>query len=412
MRYSNSFTPTFAISLCLPVHPDRCLRIWPDSKFSPSAKQRDLYTLPDEVTFLTQCPERHLIFVGCANGEVVVWQASLAALFVKFYANGCTEAAMEAVDSPSSPSSPLGGSNDKAVAVEFIVPLPPPADKSAQGALLVCCSDAVIRTWDLGLGGGDDPQLLSETHANHVGMLFSSHCVSTDKTTLFTSDVEGFLKVWDLRGDCSGATQSRRGSKASDRRSSSSLVGRPGKATQVDHWRGSRRPINSIGYIKESVKSPALLITTSQGMDAFFWTLDGIRVGTIGEGMAVLWNTLDPSTWDGHQEKAEDLAREAHDDEDELDDQQAADVLKKLSAGQEDRRTKIKDMVTNIFESKKSKKNSFKIDRTMNALKVRPPRNIAYREGTGPAQLQTLEIGKPRTRKKTTAAVTAVTAPV
>ena len=31
------------------VHPDKLLRIWPDWKFSPSAKQRDLLGLPDEV---------------------------------------------------------------------------------------------------------------------------------------------------------------------------------------------------------------------------------------------------------------------------------------------------------------------------------------------------------------------------
>jgi WD40 repeat protein len=206
----------------------------PDWKFSPSAKQRDLCSLPDEVTYLTQCPDRHLIFVGCANGELIVWQASLAALFVKFLANDASSAAAPAeprskansrasslVSVPGA-SSPETG-DDKAVAVEFIVPLPAPADKSAQGALLVCCSDGVIRTWDLGTGA-EPPELLSQTRSNHVGIMFATHCVSTQKDMLFTADVEGFLKVWDLRGDCGQGKGSRR---------KSSIVARPGLVTQV-----------------------------------------------------------------------------------------------------------------------------------------------------------------------------------
>ena len=85
---------------------------------------------------------------------------------------------------------------ERANGVEFIVPLPAPADKSAQGALLVACSDGWIRTWDLGTGAAR-PELLSETYSDHIGLLFTAHAVSMDKTMYFTADVEGFIKVWD-----------------------------------------------------------------------------------------------------------------------------------------------------------------------------------------------------------------------
>jgi len=365
------------------VHPDRCLRIWPDTKFAPSAKQRDLYTLPDEVTYLTQCPDRHLIFVGCANGELIVWQASLAQLFVKFYANN-QEGEREEGGKSVEQGSPSPADGEKAaIAVEFVCPLPPPADKSAQGALLVCCSDGYIRTWDLG-SGAEQPELLTETFARHIGMLFSSHCVSADKTMLFTADIEGFMKVWDLRGDCNPSHLRR-----------NSLAARPGLPTQVDHWRASRRAVNSIGYVEKSHKSETLLITSSGGMEATFWTLDGVKVGSIGEGMPVLWNSMDRSTWDQHQEKAEDL--DPNDVKDEEDEYEQVVIVRQT---EEDRRKAVQDMVGNIFDHKKFKKNNFKVDRTMNVLSVHKPEEIEYRDGTGPQVLQLEAQGKPRYKKK------------
>lgn len=322
------------------VHPDRSLRIWPDKQFNAGGKQRDLYTLPDECSFLTQCEERHYIFVGCTSGELIVWQASLASLFVKFFANGQeaspeTENALDSATpvSPSADDSPSAG-------VEFIVPLPPPADKSAQGALLVCCSDAMIRTWDLG-SGAEPPVMLSATAANHIGMLFSAHQVSSDKTMLFTADVEGYIKVWDLRGDLGSGSKPRRSSMSSTRKSS--LVARPGKPTQVDHWKTGRRAVNMIGYVESSAKSPSMLVTASGGQEVFFWTLDGVRVGSIGDATPTLWDTLDQSTWDGRQDKAEDVQ---HGKEEVEEEEEEVFIIKPSPA---DRRKAVKDAVGRIF---------------------------------------------------------------
>jgi len=416
------------------IHPDRCLRIWPDNKFSPSAKQRDLYTLPDEVSFLTQCPDRHLIFVGCANGEVVVWQASLAALFVKF--NAAVEQTKKSDKShPDSHeedhNSLLGPSEGQAViAVEFILPLPK-GEGSQQGALLVCCSDGYIRTWDLGMGGTEAPPvMLQESYSDHVGVTFSAHTSNKDKTKLITADIEGYIKVWDITADCNDKLI-RRGS----------MNIRPGKVNEIDHWRSSRRPVNSMTVIGSTMNHDTgvqgrcpydLLVTTSMGMDATFWTLDGIKVGCIGEGVPVLWDTSDKTRWMGypalqperyqlHEANKSDPSDAVGGAMDETRDAtrmaEMADLarINAMPAGLEkdeemsilkariearrkdDRRKVVKDMVGNIYDQKRLKKNNFKIDRTMNALKVKSPKEIEYRQGTGPQVLITMD---PGSRKK------------
>jgi len=338
--------------------------------------------------------------VGCSSGELIVWQASLGVLFVKFFANGQDPHPEDenALGGAADPTPGPAADDSPSAAVEFILPLPAPADKSAQGALLVCCSDGMIRNWDLGTGA-EPPVMLSETAANHVGMMFSAHQVSSDKTMLFTADVEGYIKVWDLRGDL-GSGKGRRSSVALGRKSSAGIVARPGKPTQVDHWKTGRRAVNMIGYVEASAKSPSMLVTASGGQDVFFWTLDGIRVGSIGDATPTLWDTKDSSTWDGRQDKAEDVQH----GKDEEEDEEETVVIQRPSLA--DRRKAVKDAVDRAFELKKAKKNNFKVVRTMNALKihseVQRPLNVKYRDGTGPQQLQQLEIGKPRVRKKNT----------
>lgn len=255
---------------------------------------------------------------------------------------------------------------------------------------MVCCSDGKIRNWDLGTGA-EPPELLSETSSNHVGIMFSAHQVSNDKTMLFTADVEGYVKVWDLRGDLPKGT-------APPGLRRNSIVPRPGKPTQVDHWKTGRRAVNMIGYVERSQKSPAMLVTASGGQEVSFWTLDGVKVGAIGDATPVLWDTMDKNTWDGHQEKAQDSEQGAVVEEEE----EEVQMIIRPSAA--DRRKAVKDAVVTIFEQKKLKKNNFKVTRTMNALKIHSerqrPLDVQYRHGTGPDQLQQLEIGKPRYKKK------------
>merc|ERR1711988_878014 len=212
---------------------------------------------------------------------------------------------------------------------------------------------------------------------------------------LFTADVEGYIKVWDLRGDLGTCKRPGRGPMPRK----NSLVARPGKLTQVDHWKTGRRAVNMIGYVESSIRSPSMLVTASGGQEVQFWTLDGVRVGSIGDATPVLWDTSDKATWDGHQEKAEDVERGTQEEEEE---EEVFMLLRPTSA---DRRKVVKDAVLNIFDQKKAKKNNFKVTRTMNALKIHSdrqrPLDVVYRDGTGPQQLQQLEIGKPRYKKKT-----------
>jgi len=167
----------------------------------------------------------------------------------------------------------------------------------------------------------------------------------------------------------------------------------------VDHWRANRRAVTCIGFIDKSQKSPALLLTAAGGVEAIFWTLDGIKLGTIGEGTPILWDTRDKSTWEGHQEKADDVDQEEADE-----DTEAQGILDFLNPVQEDRRQVVQDAVNTIFFEKKARKNHFPIQRTMHALKIHSemqmPLDIEYREGTGPSMLLQTEIGKAPGRRR------------
>lgn len=331
--------------------PERALRIWPDKSFSPSAKERNLMTTSHEVQCIAKCQGRNYILVGQADGTVVVWHASLTSLLCKFQAN------------------------DSGAAVEFILPLPAPADKSAQGAILVSCGDGVLRSWDLG-SGAEPPELLSSTPSKHIGGIFTAHSGNLTAEILVTADAEGYVKLWDLTGLC--------GSPA-----------RPGLVTQTHHWRASRRAVNSLLYVDKSARNPALVVTSSGGLDAYIWTQEGVRVGQIGEGIPVLWNLADKSTFDGSQELAQDL----EDAEQHKQVAEEEEVVVQKEVVKKNKGEMVNDMVTNIFMDRKRNKNK-KVERILCGLTVHPPREISYRHGTGPEQLQQLEIGKPRFKKK------------
>eukprot|EP00658_Telonema_sp_P-2_P070358 TRINITY_DN59895_c0_g1_i1.p1 TRINITY_DN59895_c0_g1~~TRINITY_DN59895_c0_g1_i1.p1 ORF type:complete len:1009 (-),score=217.02 TRINITY_DN59895_c0_g1_i1:184-3210(-) len=332
--------------------PERALRIWPDKGCSPSAKERYLMTIPDEVQCMAKCQSRNYILVGQADGSMVVWHASLTSLLVKFQA------------------SPSGAP------VEFILPLPAPADKSAQGAILVNCGDHVMRTWDLGTGA-EPPELLSSTASNHLGGSFSAHCANSSATVMVTGDMEGYVKLWDLTG----------------------LVGspaRPGLVSQTGHWRASRRAVGNLLLIDKGLRNPGMVVTSSSSLDAAIWTTDGVRVGQIGEGIPVLWNLADPKTYDGHHEPASDQGGADAEMVPEVIQPQevSSQVMVKKHRGE-----MVDDMVTSIFMDRKRNKNK-KVDRILCGLTVHPPKDISYRIGTGPDQLQQLEIGKPRFKKR------------
>merc|ERR1712072_142758 len=95
----------------------------------------------------------------------------------------------------------------------------------------------------------------------------------------------------------------------------------------------------------------------------------------------------------GHQELAADVDEEQLDAEEEED---VAVVFKKETKSKKD---VIDDMVGNIFNERKKHKNK-KVERILLGLTVHPPMEISYRNGTGPDQLQQLEIGKPRYAKR------------
>eukprot|EP00656_Telonema_subtile_P001572 TRINITY_DN10689_c0_g1_i6.p1 TRINITY_DN10689_c0_g1~~TRINITY_DN10689_c0_g1_i6.p1 ORF type:complete len:1010 (-),score=227.54 TRINITY_DN10689_c0_g1_i6:153-3182(-) len=334
--------------------PERALRIWPDKSFSPSAKERNLMTTPYEVQCMAKCPNRNYILVGQADGTVVVWHASLASLLVKFQAN------------------------DSGAAVEFILPLPAPVDKRSQGGILVSCGDGVLRTWDLGTGA-EPPELLSSTRSNHIGIIFTAHSANPASEVLATADAEGYVKLWDLTGMC--------GEPA-----------RPGLVSQTGHWRASRRAVNSVLYIDATRRNPALVVTSSGGLDACIWTETGVRIGQIGEGIPMLWNLSDVSTFDGFQEVAVDLDEDAVKRQHEM--KEAVEVVEKKDVTKKNKGEMVNDMVTNIFSERKRNKNK-KVERILCGLTVHPPREIAYRFGTGPDQLQQLvDIGKPRFKKR------------
>jgi len=335
--------------------PERALRIWPDKSFSPSAKERMLMTIPDEISFMTVDQTRNYILVGQTDGNLVVWHASLGTLFVKFQTN-----------QSNSP-------------IEFICTLPAPKDKSAQGAILVNCGDGRMRTWDLGTGA-EPPEQLWVTNSNHIGLMFSAHITNITNEILVTGDVEGYVKMWDLKPTCG-------------------VPARQGKTTHVPglHWRASRRPVSSLLYIDEGSRNIALVVTSSGGLDACIWTTDGIRVGSIGEGLPVLWDLADKSTFNGQQE----LAVDQEPGEERVTEEQTPDPQIEFQKKEKRRKSnkKVSDMVTDIFTERK-KFRTKKVDRIFDALSVHIPLEIKYRNGTGPAQLQQLEIGRPRFKKR------------
>jgi len=335
--------------------PERALRIWPDKSFSPSAKERMLMTIPDEISCMNVDQARNYILIGQSDGSMVVYHASLSTMFVKFQTNQ--------TNSP----------------IELIATLPAPKDKSAQGAILVNCGDGMMRTWDLGTGA-EPPECLNVENSNHIGGTFSAHTLNLSTEVLVTGDVEGFVKLWDLTPTCG-------------------MPARPGKTTHIPglHWRASRRAVSKLLYIDEGLRNIPMVVTASGGLDCCLWTRDGIKVGVIGEGLPLLWDLKDKSSFNGHQELATDQM--AHDGEKE--EEQGPDPQIEFQKKEKRRKNdkKVPDMVADFFAERKKCRHK-KVDRIMDALVVHKPQEIDYRNGTGPDQLQQLEIGRPRFKKR------------
>eukprot|EP00899_Mesostigma_viride_P003218 jgi/Mesvir1/12898/Mv05924-RA.1 len=233
--------------------------IWEEMGASRQALHHTMTGHTDDVTCMLYVPP-NLLATGGYDGIVILWKI---------------DGTIKGMFSP--PDIADRSVDEKAVNKMLFLP-------DLGNVLVTCSEDGWIRFWRI-----NDFTLVFEVFGDHFGVSIHAMTVNTATTILYTADLRGYVKAWDLK---EWRVQGKKASFAAPVVTGGGL--KPG-SSRVLHkftWRAHEQDIVAMDYTGEK----NFLLTAATDGRCRLWTEQGALVGTFGASQG--WDLNIPQTYE------------------------------------------------------------------------------------------------------------------